>query len=359
MIAPPAARWASVRPGCPVSPSRPSLHAPRTTSARRVVIRSKADLGVERTLTDFRGDAARRALMRLDNLLSGVGDGEDELLNNVLASQPAPSKLMLSTCAGVIVITACTVACWLCGNDPLGGASFSTDSLFAALLGVGASVPLILLRRMLWNPKLIRESPVLQQLTLREAKYLEPLISGLTKPQQAVILLTDSLTIVMIMLPTLMGCIKSSLTVYFDIVQEQTGFHMPGFLPLGVALGLSSVIYAIGRFGNTNHTEDEVSVVVDAITNADRYYRVMSVTDGNRQDPLLNATAFKMVAADWLTRAHSAAMLTGVIGFFDIIYLGMLWQITGDLTAPAMVAILCSAVEYDCITKTYGLGQQE
>lgn len=323
-----------------------------------MVLRSKADAGVERTLTDFRGDAARRAILRLDNLLSGVGDGEDEHLNSVLASQSATNKLLLSTSAGVILFASCSMACWLCGNDPLGGASLSTDSLFAAFIGAGASVPLIILRRMLWNPTLIRESPVLQQLTFREAKYLEPLVSGLTKPQQAVILLIDTLTVVAVMLPALMGCIKSSLTVYFDIVQEQTGFHTPSFIPLGVALGLSSIIYAIGRFGNTCN-EDEVSVVVDAITNADRYYRVMSVTQGDRQDPSLNATAFKMVAADWLTSAHSAAMLTGVIGFFDIIYLGMLWQLTGDLTAPAVVAVLCSAVEYDCVTKTYNLGQRE
>lgn len=161
------------------------------------------------------------------------------------------------------------------------------------------------------------------------------------------------------MLPTLMGCVKSSLTVYTGIINEQVGVHLPDALPFALALGISSVVYGIGRFGVTCVTEDEVSVVVDAISNADRYYRVMSVTEGSKEDPLLNATAFKMVAGNWLSRTHSAAMLTGVIGLFDIIYLGFLWQYTGDLTAPAMVAILSSAVEYDCIIKSYGLNKKQ
>lgn len=87
---------------------------------------------------------------------------------------------------------------------------------------------------------------------------------------------------------------------------------------------------------------------MDAVENADRYYQVVGMTEGKSKDPALDSLAFKMVAKTWFSNNQSAATLSGVLAFFDIFFLGVLWRLTGDITAPAVVAILGSAVDYTC-----------
>lgn len=89
-------------------------------------------------------------------------------------------------------------------------------------------------------------------------------------------------------------------------------------------------------------------MVLDAVENADRYYKVIGKSDGKSKDPELDSLAFKFVARTWFSNNHAAAKLSGVLAFFDIFFLGVLWRLTGDITAPAVVAILGSTVDYTC-----------
>lgn len=91
--------------------------------------------------------------------------------------------------------------------------------------------------------------------------------------------------------------------------------------------------------------------MVDAIENADRYYRVTAANEDKIGNPQINTIAFRTVAIDWLRHNKRAAVLSGVLGSFDIVFLGMLWYSTGDLAAAAGAAILVSAVDYTCASQ--------
>jgi len=67
-------------------------------------------------------------------------DGEEELVSQALEAEPAPTKLAFAAAAGSIILVGASAICWLCGTDPLGGASLSPHSLKAAEVGEGFSL---------------------------------------------------------------------------------------------------------------------------------------------------------------------------------------------------------------------------
>lgn len=244
------------------------------------------------------------------------------------------------------MVVSCVAFCMLFGNDPAGGARFSVDSLGAGMIGAIAGIPMIALRHYLWNGQGLRKSAVIEEMTSRKAEDLGPIVAGLSAPQRAAVIFFDAATVLSLMLVALMGCINSSLTVYSHLAQENLGLPMPDELPFVVAVAVSSLLYGMSQFAATSISDDEASIVEDAMENADRYYRVVAMSDETNGDPRMHAVAFKAVAQDWFSQNQAAALLSGVLGFFDILYLGVLWQFTGDLTAPAVVAYLVSAVDY-------------
>lgn len=109
-------------------------------------------------------DHFRAAGQRLRNLLNGVGDGEEEMLNNMLEEQPAEEKMAMCLFAGGLISTAAAAVCWLCGLDPLGGASLSFDSLRAAAVGGAAATPLVAAKALLWSEGARRQLPFLEDI---------------------------------------------------------------------------------------------------------------------------------------------------------------------------------------------------
>lgn len=94
-------------------------------------------------------------------------------------------------------------------------------------------------------------------------------------------------------------------------------------------------------------------VVSTAMTNADRYYRVMANNGvaSTPQDPQSAATAFKAVASQWLQQRAHASMLLALITAGEVTFLGLLWRLTGDMASPLAAAVLLTAVEYVFIKK--------
>lgn len=138
-----------------------------------------------------------------------------------------------------------------------GGARLSSESLQAGFVGVIAALPVMLLRRSQWDATALRDSPVLEEMINRKADDLGPIITGLSRPQLAAVIMTDTITVLELMLVALMGCIDSSLDLYVKIAERNLGVDIPDLLPFAVALGVSSGLYGLWHFGATTISEDE------------------------------------------------------------------------------------------------------
>lgn len=93
-------------------------------------------------------------------------------------------------------------------------------------------------------------------------------------------------------------------------------------------------------------------VVATAITNADRYYRVMANGASSMpQDPQSASAAFKAVASQWLQHRQHASTVLATMTAAEVAFLGLLWRMTGDMAAPISAAMLLTAVEYAFVKK--------
>lgn len=102
-------------------------------------------------------------------------------------------------------------------------------------------------------------------------------------------------------------------------------------------------------------------VVATAMSNADRYYRVMA-NDGpssSPQDPQSAASAFKAVAAQWLQQRQHASTLLALMTAGEVTFLGLLWRLTGDMASSLSAAVLLTAVEYVFIKKLCDLDKRK
>ena len=93
-------------------------------------------------------------------------------------------------------------------------------------------------------------------------------------------------------------------------------------------------------------------IVVTAMDNADRYYRVMSNgVNATAKDPEDAAKAFKAVASQWLQQRQQACTLLAVVTAGEVIFMGLLWRLTDDMAAPMAAATMMTAVEYAFVKK--------
>ncbi|EFN54080.1 hypothetical protein CHLNCDRAFT_136198 [Chlorella variabilis] len=281
---------------------------------------------------------------RLRSLLNGVGDGEEEMLNNLLEEQPASSKLALCLLAGGLISAGAAVVCWLCGLDPAGGASLSADSLRAAAVGGAAAAPLVALKALLWSEAARREMPFLEDIHKAQVvDAFKPMLSNLNGAQTAALLASEVVPGVLILLPATTGGITKSLQMYCDMAGSQA----PDFLPGILALLITASIAGVGKIAETSVTLEEYEVVRNALENADRYYRLTAMDrDSTPADAQRAADAFKNVAFTWIARNQVAVRFAAGLGALEVIYLGVLWQQTGDLAAPMVAALGAAAVDF-------------
>lgn len=79
-----------------------------------------------------------------------------------------------------------------------------------------------------------------------------------------------------------------------------------------------------------------------------RYYRLTSGSaNGNQETEARRAaTAFKAVAVSWREQEQQMTSLFVRLQVLDILYLGVLWYLTHDMTAPCVAALLANGVDY-------------
>ncbi|KAL4429002.1 hypothetical protein ABPG77_006041 [Micractinium sp. CCAP 211/92] len=288
-------------------------------------------------------DPYQLAGQRLRNLLSGVGDGEEEMLNSMLEEQPAEQKLALCLLASGLVSGGAALVCWLCGLDPLGGASLSVASLHAAAVGGAASAPLVGAKALLWSETARRELPFLEDIHRAQVEAFKPVMANLNTAQTAVLVASEVVPGLLILLPAATGGIAKLLEMYGDLA----GVTLPAFLPHVLALMVVSSIAGVSKIAETSVSLEEYEVVRDAVDNADRYYRLMAMNrDTTPADAERAAQAFRAVALTWMARNQVAVRFAAALGAVEVIYLGVLWQVTGDLSAPLVAAICAAAVDF-------------
>ena len=62
------------------------------------------------------------------------------------------------------------MVCWVCGLDPLGGASLSAATARAAAVGGAAAAPLVALKALLWSEPARRQWDVLDDIHRRQVR---------------------------------------------------------------------------------------------------------------------------------------------------------------------------------------------
>lgn len=162
-------------------------------------------------------DAAfAQAAQRLEALLRGAQDGEDELLQAALEAAEegdggAAERLRLSAALGCLVTAAAVAICWLCGRDPTGGASLSASSLRAAAVGALLAAPVAAARHWGWSSPAAAEAlPVLPDLRLRLAQASGPWVRGLAPAQLACLAAAETLPVTFLLLPAAQGAFSAS-----------------------------------------------------------------------------------------------------------------------------------------------------
>lgn len=297
-------------------------------------------------------DPYRAAGQRLQNLLAGIGDGEEELLNSLLMEERVETKVSLALGAGCLISAGACFACWLVGLDPLGGASLSLGTLRAAVLGAAAATPLVAVKALLWTDNARSQLPFLEEIQTKQVEEFEPVLHQLTSAQCLIVLGSEVIPGLLILLPAATGGIAKTLDMYCAMA----GVQPPPFLPPATALTVAACLAAISKMGDVGVTTEEYETVKDALDNADRFYRVMAVenVNGERDDgrsggftsAVEAAAAFKVVAVTWLARRQVAARFAATMSALEVLYLGILWQLTGDLAAPLMAALAAGGVDF-------------
>ena len=279
---------------------------------------------------------------RLDRLLSGLGDGEDELLDQMLSEQTVEKKVGLAALAGGLVVVASVTCCLFLDLDPFGGMRSGMSTVVAALTGALVSVPLAVFKNALWTEDADAQLPFLKELQRTQINDFTPILTGLSPVQCAIILACEVVPTVFIVYPAFVGGITSMLEGY-RAGSEALANSVPETLPPLVALSIVALLSGVSKLIDQGPSPEEYDVIKDALENADRYYKVMAGPGENNKS---SEEAFKSVSLMWLARRQVSARFAGALSSFEIFYLGMLWLETGDLAAPLVAALALNAVDF-------------
>uniref|UniRef100_A0A383V7Z6 Uncharacterized protein n=1 Tax=Tetradesmus obliquus TaxID=3088 RepID=A0A383V7Z6_TETOB len=349
----------SLRSVVPVQRAASSNHLHRTrlfsASGQHAtsISSSQGIVGGQERESDHFVDAA----YRLESLLCGVGDGEDELYYNLLLEEEPGHKLQVNALLGAVVLAASTAICWLCGKDPAGGASLSLNSLQAGLIGAAAAAPLVAYKLFSWTPPAQQQNPTLAALKRAQIDISRPWLSNMNREQLAAHVVLDTLPLLFLMLPAAQAGLTASFYWTSQAIGRSTGLQLPEEVGFMIALFMTAAVTSAVRSTELMADPEQVNVVGDAVANADRYYRLTtsspSSSSGSSQEAVaaLRARAFKAIAISWREQEQEITSLFVTLAMMDFLYLGGLWYITHDMTAPCVAALLANAVDYHAMWK--------
>lgn len=290
----------------------------------------------------------KAAALRLRSLVANIGDGETELVNQELRELDPSIKVLLCIVAGSLVLSGASVICYLVGASPLGGATLSLDSLAAAVTGIVAGAPFAGVRSVMWGKEVRTKLPAVDFLLMQEFDYFEPILTGMSSWQVAVVLMAEVLPPLVMVLPTAQAGLSETYAAYAsDIFNGVLGLNVDvPAVSETLALLTTAALAAIGQLLNVKVSRREVDAIQEAMVNADRYYRLMATGPGLGPTQWRDMSqAFKNVARKYLEAMESAAQLSGMLTAGEVIYLGLLWQATGDLWAPFAASMMVLGVD--------------
>ncbi|KAG7670447.1 hypothetical protein Ndes2526A_g00201 [Nannochloris sp. 'desiccata'] len=299
-------------------------------------------------------DPYRAAGQRLERLLAGAGDGEEELLNNLLMEESVDRKVFIAALAGVGISTVACIACWACGLDPVGGASLSVGSLRAAAVGGAAALPLVAIKGFLWSDKAHSMLPFLEDVQQQQINEFQPILYQLNPAQTLLVMGSEVIPGLLILLPAATGGCRKLLEMYFDFAGIETtasAVHNP--FAAAASVSIAALLVAGSKLVDLTPSEEEYDTVKDALTNADRFYSLVGQgRDSNAADAKSNAAAFRAVAVTWLARRQVAARFAALLATLEVLFLGTLWHGTGDFTAPLVAGLASAAVDFAGIKRS-------
>jgi hypothetical protein len=303
-------------------------------------------------------DPYRAAGQRLERLLAGAGDGEEELLNNLLMEENVDRKVFIAALAGVGISTVACIACWACGLDPVGGASLSLGSLRAAAIGGAAALPLVAIKGFLWSDKGHLMLPFLEDVQQQQIDEFQPILYQLNPAQTLLVMGSEVIPGLLILLPAATGGCRKLLEMYFELAGVEStaaitasAAHNP--FAAAASVSIAALLVAGSKLVELTPSTEEYDTVKDALENADRFYSLVGQgRDSNAADAKSNASAFRAVAVTWLARRQVAARFAAVLATLEVLFLGTLWHGTGDFTAPLVAGLASAAVDFAGIKKS-------
>lgn len=170
-------------------------------------------------------DPYSRAALRLEEVLAAAQDNNAGLMTledddpPTLPGAPPPirglrllppdERLAAASQLGTMIGAASLLISWVCGADPLGGASLSSQSLTALGMGTLGAAPLLALALLGRTPTAKRLFPTLAALQSDTQATLRPLVRGLTPNQVLVLTVWLSLPSCLLLCPTARGLVAA------------------------------------------------------------------------------------------------------------------------------------------------------
>eukprot|EP00884_Botryococcus_braunii_P018568 jgi/Botrbrau1/5395/Bobra.0346s0055.1 len=166
--------------------------------------------------------------------------------------------------------------------------------------------------------------------------------------QLAVVILAETVPNLVMLLPAVHGAFTASFSLYFGHMSD-LGLALPEFAaPLTAALVTASLCAGVGMI-EARPAADELEAVLTATQNADRYYRLLGLTNEG-VSPEAQSQAFKSVAQAWFRRKMALQRYIAVSYFLDFLFLALLFHTTGDFAAPMVAGVFINAVDFGCVS---------
>lgn len=137
---------------------------------------------------------------------------------------------------------------------------------------------------------------------MQEFDYFEPLLTGMSGWQAAVVLTAEVLPPLLVVLPAAQSGLAMAYAVYATDVFNQAlglGVDVPAVSET-LALLTTAALAAIGQLLNVKVSQEEVTAIKEAMENADRYYRLTATGPGAPADWEGMSRSFKEVAKKYL-----------------------------------------------------------
>lgn len=144
------------------------------------------------------------------------------------------------------------------------------QSLGAAAVGAAAAIPLVLYKMGSWLPETQASNATLSVLRKAQTENAKPWLSGMDSTQLTAHLFMDTLPPLFLMLPAAQAGLTSSFAFTSAALGNSIGLNLPEEFGFMLALFMTGLVTAAVRSSDYMTDPEQVQVVSDAVSNADR-----------------------------------------------------------------------------------------